>query len=74
MAFSQSDLDAVNAALASGELMVRTADGKQVTYRSVAELERARQIILDGLASQVAGAGGGARSAFSVRFSTGRGF
>lgn len=45
MAFTQADLDAVNAALASGELSVRASDGKQVTYRSVDELLRAKRVI-----------------------------
>lgn len=72
MSFTQSDLDAVNAALASGELQVRTADGKMVTYRSVAELERARGVILADLATQAVGSR--QRGAFAVRFSTARGF
>ena len=36
-----SDLQKIEAAIASGELVVRLSDQSQVTYRSIAELERA---------------------------------
>lgn len=45
MAFTTTDLAAIDAAIASGELTVRTADGKQVTLRSLAELLQARALI-----------------------------
>ena len=45
MAFTSQDLAAVDSAIASGELTVRTADGKLVTLRSVSELLQARQFI-----------------------------
>lgn len=45
MAFTPQDLTAVDSAIASGELTVRTADGKLVTLRSVSELLQARQFI-----------------------------
>ena len=51
MGFVQADIDAVNAAIASGELTVQYSD-KRVTYRSIAELERARslmQVEVDGV-------------------------
>jgi hypothetical protein len=35
MAFTTTDLAAIDAAIASGELTVRTADGKQVTLRQI---------------------------------------
>jgi hypothetical protein len=43
MAFSQTDIDAIKAALAAnaaqgGAQIVRFADGRQVQYRSVAEM------------------------------------
>lgn len=44
MAFTQSQLDAVESAIASGELSV-TFDGRTVQYRSVADLMRARNAI-----------------------------
>lgn len=44
MALTQTDLDSINAAIASGELTIRSSDGKQVTYRSMEELRIARGI------------------------------
>lgn len=51
MAFTQSDLDAIDAAIASGALTVRSSDGKQVTYRSIEELTRARKVVADSIAA-----------------------
>ena len=51
MAFSQADLDAVRAAIASGALSV-TLDGRTVTYRSVAELFAAEQRITSALSGR----------------------
>ena len=51
MAFTTSDLDAIRAAIASGELIVRTADGKQVELRSMAELLQAKAAIEAELAA-----------------------
>lgn len=45
MAFTQTDLSAIDSAIASGELTVRTADGKLVTLRSMGELLQARAAI-----------------------------
>ena len=39
MAYTQADLDAIQKAVASGALTVKHRD-RQVTYRSLAELER----------------------------------
>lgn len=44
MALTQTDLDAINTAIASGELTVRTSNGSQVTYRSMDELVKAREL------------------------------
>lgn len=51
MAFSQSQLDALEAAIAEGTLMVKYAD-KSVTYRSLAEMLRLRDVIIADLAAQ----------------------
>lgn len=51
MAFTTTDLAAIDAAIASGELTVRTADGKQVTLRSMSELLQARAVIVAGVAA-----------------------
>lgn len=45
MAFTQADLDAINRVIAAGELTVRFADGKMITYRSTDDLMRARSTI-----------------------------
>jgi hypothetical protein len=51
MAYTQSQLDALEAALASGTLTVEF-DGKRVTYRSLDEIHRAIQIIKTALGQQ----------------------
>lgn len=51
MAFTQNDLAAIDFSIASGELTIRTADGKLVTLRSMAELLQARQAIQAELAA-----------------------
>lgn len=43
--FSTADLDRIKRAIASGALVVRFDDGRQVTYRSMEELLQARAII-----------------------------
>ena len=45
MAFSQSDLDALDKAIATGAMEVRYSDGRQVRYRSLAELRNIRDQI-----------------------------
>ena len=42
MAFTTQDLAAIDAAIASGELTIRAADGKMVTLRTMSELLQAR--------------------------------
>lgn len=44
-AFSQADLDRIKRAIASGAMVVRYDDGRQVTYRSMEELTQARAAI-----------------------------
>lgn len=44
MAFTTSQLEALEAAIASGELTVKY-DGKEVTYRSITDLVSARNIV-----------------------------
>lgn len=50
MAYTQKHLDAVEAAIARGEKIVRYAD-RTVEYRSVNELLQARDVIRTSLAS-----------------------
>ncbi|MCC6389136.1 MAG: hypothetical protein IT167_00940 [Bryobacterales bacterium] len=51
MAWTQAHLDAIEAAIASGELTVRFGD-RTVTYRSMDELLQARAVIKEALAAQ----------------------
>ncbi len=50
MAFTQANLDAVEAAVASGELRI-LFDGREVVYRSMDDLVRARDVIKTSLQS-----------------------
>lgn len=70
MAFTQTDLDNINAAIASGELRA-SVNGRTVEYRSVAELERARGIIEADLAKASVPAAG-RRTSFHFQFATTR--
>jgi len=51
MAFTAQDLAGIDAAIASGELTVRAADGRLITMRSIAELLQARDVITSGIAA-----------------------
>lgn len=50
MAFTQAQLDAVESAIASGELRVMF-NGREIIYRSVADLLKARNLIRESLQS-----------------------
>uniref|UniRef100_A0AB39C9U6 Uncharacterized protein n=1 Tax=Aliivibrio phage vB_Alvi_H905 TaxID=3234039 RepID=A0AB39C9U6_9VIRU len=51
MAFSKDDIDALDEAIASGELSVKI-DGREITYRSMTELFRAKRHIYRMIAKQ----------------------
>ena len=51
MAFTQSDLDNIDQAIASGQLRVRVGD-RDITYRSIAELRKARAIIAQSMSNR----------------------
>lgn len=51
MAYAQTDLDRLDAAIASGVLVVKYADGSQATYRSLDELRQARGIVAASLSA-----------------------
>lgn len=70
MAFTQTDLDNINAAIATGEMTVEV-NGRRVTYRSIHELERARSIIQGDLAT-ASPSSSPRRGNFTVRFATAR--
>ena len=72
MAHTQADLDAIKAAIASGEQSVEVG-GRKVVYRSVDELRKARDDIAAELAgAAVASTSGVRRGSFAVRFATAR--
>jgi hypothetical protein len=71
MAYTQADLDALDAAIASGEKIVRV-ENRLVEYRSVAELQAARAHVQQVLTTTAAGPSG-RRTAFRFRFTTSRG-
>ena len=48
MAFTKEDIDAIDSAIASGELAVEFVDRK-VTYRSMTDLKKAKAHILENL-------------------------
>ncbi len=72
MAYTQTDLDNVKAAIASGELSVES-NGKKVVFRSIDDLLKARDDIAAELATASAVTSGTRRGTFAVRFSTARG-
>lgn len=51
MAFSQSDLDTIDDAIKGAELSVRFSDGSSVTYRSVDEMIKVRDLIRSDLST-----------------------
>jgi hypothetical protein len=69
MAFTTTDLDAINAAIASGELTVRH-NGREVTYRSLDDLMKAKRTIESEL--NAAGSGGRQGGSFGFQFKTSR--
>lgn len=72
MAHTTADLDAIKAAIASGEQSVEV-DGRKVVYRSVDDLRKARDDIAAELAIETA-ASAVRRGSYQVRFTTARGF
>jgi len=70
MALTQTDLDNLDAAIATGELKVEF-NGRAVVYRSIQELKDARRHVADVIASS--SANGRRTSAFRVGFATNRG-
>ena len=72
MAFTQTDLDNINAAIATGELLVEV-NGRKVQYRSMDDLVKARAIITADLAAAASVAGVFRRGSYRVTFTTHRG-
>lgn len=72
MAFTQTDLDNINAAVGTGELSVEV-NGRKVVYRSIDDLVKARNLIANDIAAASTAASGTRRGSFRVNFSTHRG-
>lgn len=71
MAVTQQDIDALNAAIASGERMV-VLNGQSVTYRSIDDLIKARNDLRKEMAD--AAAAGKPRVKRAYAYHAGRGF
>lgn len=71
MAFTQSDLNAVNTAIASGEFKIEV-QGRMVQYRNMDELITARDLIKAELASEATPTSSARQGTYAVRFSTSR--
>jgi hypothetical protein len=63
MSLTTTDLTAIESAIATGELRVRFSDGREVQYRTIDELLKARALIKDTIAYP--GGGGVVRSTFA---------
>lgn len=48
---TQADIDRLESAIARGELKVRSADGSEITYRSIAEMQQAVAFLTNRMAS-----------------------
>jgi hypothetical protein len=75
MAFTTTDLNNIDAAIATGELSIEH-NGRKVQYRSIDDLLKARNTIAAGLAASTTAAASGPgvrRGSFRVNFSTHRG-
>jgi len=70
MALSQTDLDALDTAIASGALTVEL-EGRRVTYRSIAELKEARKHVAEQIEQQSSSRT--QRATFRFTFGTQRG-
>lgn len=73
MPVSQSDIDALTEAIATGERVVRKGD-KTIEYRSVAELMAARDRLLAELSAADAAAAGATRPKQTRIYHGGRGY
>lgn len=74
MAFTQTDLNNIDAAISTGELSVEVS-GKRVIYRSMDDLQKAREIIKSDLLDTAVNSSAGStrRGSYRVTFTTHRG-
>lgn len=64
MAFTQSDVDELRRAIATGAMRVRYADGREVQYRTLAEMRETLTMMTD----EVVGSTGGSSRGFLASF------
>lgn len=72
MSFTPTDLQNINAAIATGELSVEV-NGRRVVYRSVDDLIKARNLMQAEIAAGGASPATSRRGSYQVRFTTARG-
>lgn len=72
MSFTPTDLQNINAAIATGELSVEV-NGRKVVYRNMDDLIKARNLMQADMAASSAPASVPRRGSFQVRFTTARG-
>ncbi len=72
MSFTPTDLQNINAAIATGELSVEV-NGRKVVYRNMDDLIKARNLMQADMAAEGAAAAAPRRGSFQVRFTTARG-
>jgi hypothetical protein len=65
MAWQQSDLDKLDACIASGVLVTRFADGREVRYQTLEMLLAARRVVAAQLSTAEAVATGAVRRRFA---------
>lgn len=70
MAFTQSDLDSINFAIAAGVRSVRFADGRETVYPSMADLRSAKAVI----EAELGVSGGATKRIRQVRMYSDKGF
>ena len=68
MAYTTTDLDNIDAAIASGELRVQI-DGRDITYRSIDDLIKARSFVATQMTAASAST---SRRAYKFNFATSR--
>lgn len=73
MALTQTDLDRLDAAIATAELEVEFGDGHRVRYRNTSELISARDHVASVLRANATATAGGSRSTYRFNFTTSRG-
>lgn len=64
MAFTQTDIDALKAAIATGAMRVRYADGREVEYRTLAEMREVLRMMTDEVSASAGASSRGFLASF----------